>query len=87
MANLVSRLVRSPLGLMIDFKDFKVIGLSIDSMSFQVPLSNVSNAVANKNEAVLEFHQNDDCPVALIEMRFHIPTNEDDTTDPVEAFI
>ncbi|CAJ0928527.1 unnamed protein product, partial [Mesorhabditis belari] len=74
-----------------NYGDCNVDGQSIEfavdgKPCFEVPLSNVSNAVANKNEAVLEFHQNDDCPVALIEMRFHIPTNEDDNIDPVEEF-
>ncbi|CAJ0598439.1 unnamed protein product [Cylicocyclus nassatus] len=54
---------------------------------FEVPLSNVANCVGNKNEATLEFHQNDDCPTSLIEMRFHMPADVDDEeSDPVEEF-
>jgi structure-specific recognition protein 1 len=43
-----------------------------DRPSFDVPLANVSQAIAGKNEAVLEFHQNDDCAVGLMEIRFHM---------------
>ncbi|XGW15985.1 hypothetical protein V3C99_001443 [Haemonchus contortus] len=54
---------------------------------FEVPLSNVANCVGNKSEATLEFHQNDDCPTSLIEMRFHMPADVDDEeSDPVEEF-
>ncbi|KAK5986077.1 FACT complex subunit SSRP1 [Trichostrongylus colubriformis] len=53
---------------------------------FEVPLSNVANCVGNKSEATLEFHQNDDCPTSLIEMRFHMPADVDDEeSDPVEV--
>lgn len=54
---------------------------------FEVPLSNVANCLGNKSEATLEFHQNDDCPTSLIEMRFHMPADVDDEeSDPVEEF-
>ncbi|CAG9533884.1 unnamed protein product [Cercopithifilaria johnstoni] len=55
---------------------------------FEIPLSTVSNCTAGKSEATLEFHQNDDCPVSLMEMRFHIPTDPDadEDVDPVEQF-
>uniref|UniRef100_A0A0N5AUN1 FACT complex subunit SSRP1 n=1 Tax=Syphacia muris TaxID=451379 RepID=A0A0N5AUN1_9BILA len=55
---------------------------------FEIPLSNVSNCTAGKSEAVLEFHQNEDCAVSLMEMRFHIPTDPDadEDADPVEEF-
>ncbi|EDS44583.1 FACT complex subunit Ssrp1 [Culex quinquefasciatus] len=33
-----------------------------------------------------EFHRNDDAPVNLMEMRFHMPISESADTDPVEAF-
>jgi hypothetical protein len=54
---------------------------------FSIPLSNVSNcSTGAKNEAILEFHQNDDCPVSLAEMRFHIPQPDaDEDVDPVEV--
>lgn len=63
--------------------------LSLDSdkkTSFEIPLQNVSQCMTGKNEVTLEFHQNDDTPVSLVEMRFHIPTSESVDADPVDAF-
>ncbi|KAL4003502.1 Structure-specific recognition protein (SSRP1) family protein [Acanthocheilonema viteae] len=59
-----------------------------DKPCFEIPLSTVSNCTAGKSEAALEFHQNDDCAVSLMEMRFHIPTDPeaDEDVDPVEEF-
>ncbi|MFH4974322.1 hypothetical protein AB6A40_001031 [Gnathostoma spinigerum] len=59
-----------------------------DKPCFEIPLSNVSNCTAAKSEAILEFHQNEDAPVSLMEMRFHIPTDPDasEDVDPVEEF-
>lgn len=57
-----------------------------EKTAFEIPLSNVSQCVTGKNEVTLEFHQNDDAPVSLMEMRYHIPTTESSETDPVEAF-
>lgn len=54
--------------------------------SFEIPLQNVSQCVTGKNEVTLEFHQNDDTPVSLVEMRYHIPITESSDTDPVDAF-
>ena len=56
---------------------------------FEIPLSNVSNCTAGKSEAIVEFHQNEDCAVSLMEMRFHIPTDPDgeEDVDPVEVCI
>lgn len=36
----------------------------------------------------MEFHQNEECPVSLMEMRFHIPLDPEDENggDAVEAF-
>ncbi|GAV03684.1 hypothetical protein RvY_14074 [Ramazzottius varieornatus] len=64
-----------------------------DVMSFQVdrqtafdlPLSYVQNCTTGKNEAVLEFHPNEDASVALMEMRFYIP-QEGAEGDPLESF-
>lgn len=53
---------------------------------FEVPLSHVSQCVTGKNEVTLEFHQNDDAPVGLLEMRFHIPAVESADEDPVDKF-
>ncbi|KPI95662.1 PREDICTED: FACT complex subunit Ssrp1 [Papilio xuthus] len=55
--------------------------------AFEIPLHYVSQCNTGKNEVTLEFHQNDDTPVSLMEMRFHIPTNElSGDMDAVEAF-
>ncbi|XP_063972147.1 FACT complex subunit Ssrp1 [Diachasmimorpha longicaudata] len=54
--------------------------------AFEVPLYNVSQCTTGKNEVTLEFHQNDDAPVSLMEMRFHIPVSDSAETDPVDAF-
>lgn len=55
--------------------------------AFDIPLNYVSNGTASKNEVTLEFHQNDDTAVSLMEMRFHIPNPPDDYIgpDPVEV--
>lgn len=55
--------------------------------AFEIPLHYVSQCNTGKNEVTLEFHQNDDTPVSLMEMRFHIPTSEvANDLDAVEAF-
>ncbi|KAJ8913622.1 hypothetical protein NQ315_013444 [Exocentrus adspersus] len=55
--------------------------------AFEIPLNYVSQCTAGKNEITMEFHQNDDAPVSLMEMRFFIPSNElAGDVDPVEAF-
>ncbi|XP_072164073.1 FACT complex subunit SSRP1-like isoform X1 [Diadema setosum] len=53
--------------------------------AFQIPLGNVSHATSTKNEVILEFHQNDDAEVSLMEMRFYVPST--DTTDAASAFL
>lgn len=54
--------------------------------AFEIPLYYVSQCNTGKNEVTLEFHQNDDAPVSLMEMRFHIPVSDSAEQDPVEAF-
>ncbi|XP_046399904.1 FACT complex subunit Ssrp1 [Ischnura elegans] len=54
--------------------------------AFEIPLNHVSQCTTGKNEVTLEFHQNDDAPVSLMEMRFHIPSSELAGDDPVDAF-
>ncbi|XP_076164551.1 structure specific recognition protein [Ptiloglossa arizonensis] len=54
--------------------------------AFEIPLYDVSQCNTGKNEVTLEFHQNDDAPVSLMEMRFHIPVSDSADQDPVEAF-
>lgn len=55
--------------------------------AFEVPLGNVSHCTNAKNEVTLEFHQNDDASVSLMELRFHIPTDPNSSIDPVQAFV
>lgn len=58
-----------------------------NNTAFEIPLNHVSQCTTGKNEVTLEFHQNDDAPVSLMEMRFHIPSSElAGDVDPVEAF-
>ncbi|XP_004520241.1 FACT complex subunit Ssrp1 [Ceratitis capitata] len=68
---------------------FKGSALSFDKDTktiFEIPLQHVSQCMTGKNEVTLEFHQSDDAPVGLLEMRFHIPTIESAEEDPVESF-
>ncbi|GMR42817.1 hypothetical protein PMAYCL1PPCAC_13012, partial [Pristionchus mayeri] len=59
---------------------------SVDGkLAFEVPLQNVNKCIAAKNEATLEFQDNDDAPVALTEMRFFM-AEEEQGEDRVEAF-
>ncbi|KAG8434818.1 hypothetical protein GDO86_012971 [Hymenochirus boettgeri] len=57
-----------------------------DQPAFELPLSNVSQCTTGKNEVTLEFHQNDDSEVSLMEIRFFVPPTQEDGGDPVEAF-
>uniref|UniRef100_A0A8D3DCG5 FACT complex subunit SSRP1 n=1 Tax=Scophthalmus maximus TaxID=52904 RepID=A0A8D3DCG5_SCOMX len=58
-----------------------------DNAAFEIPLSNVSQCATGKNEVTLEFHQNDDTEVSLMEVRFYVPPSQtDERQDPVEAF-
>ncbi|XP_037035831.1 FACT complex subunit Ssrp1 [Bradysia coprophila] len=54
--------------------------------SFEIPLQHVSQCTTGKNEVTIEFHQNDDAPVSLMEMRMHIPASESSEIEPVDAF-
>lgn len=57
-----------------------------DNPAFEIPLSNVSQCATGKNEVTVEFHQNDDAEVSLMEVRFYVPPNAgDDGSDPVEV--
>lgn len=56
-----------------DSLNFEIDG----KLGFEVPLKNVSNANASKNEGILQFHQNEDSNVSLMEIRFHIPSEND----------
>ena len=47
----------------------------------------MSHCTSAKNEVTLEFANNDDAPVNLSEIRFHIPTTENaGDVDPAETF-
>ena len=61
--------------------DFKVEGQT----AFELPLNYVSQSTIAKNEVTLEFHQNDDAPMALMELRFHIPTDATQEKDEVDV--
>ena len=63
--------------------DFEVDGKT----AFEIPLGNVSHSLTSKNEVTVEFHPNDDAPVSLMELRFHIPAGAaDNEQDPVQDF-
>jgi structure-specific recognition protein 1 len=60
--------------------------------AFEIPLKNVSNTNVSKNEAILQFHQNEDASVSLMEIRFHVPSaaaigSDTDVDDPAQDFI
>uniref|UniRef100_A0A671RXY3 FACT complex subunit SSRP1 n=1 Tax=Sinocyclocheilus anshuiensis TaxID=1608454 RepID=A0A671RXY3_9TELE len=58
-----------------------------ESSAFEIPLASVSQCATGKNEVTVEFHQNDDTEVSLMEVRFYVPpTTGDEGSDPVEAF-
>uniref|UniRef100_A0A914YK74 FACT complex subunit SSRP1 n=1 Tax=Panagrolaimus superbus TaxID=310955 RepID=A0A914YK74_9BILA len=64
-----------------NFGNVPIVGKNLqfqvnDALDFEIPLSNVSNCTANKSEAILEFHANDDSTVGLVEMRLHMPMVE-----------
>nr|CAD2173045.1 unnamed protein product [Meloidogyne enterolobii] len=58
-----------------------------EKIAFEVPLSNVMRCVGSKSEAIVEFIANEESPVQLTEMRFHIPQDpENEDQDIVEEF-
>ncbi|KAL3075234.1 hypothetical protein niasHS_014963 [Heterodera schachtii] len=58
-----------------------------EKVAFEIPLSNVMRCQTAKSEAIVEFHPNEECPVQLTEMRFHIPYDpENEDQDVVEEF-
>ncbi|KAK3764831.1 hypothetical protein RRG08_041250 [Elysia crispata] len=57
-----------------------------NNVAFEIPLSNVTNATPGKNEVTIEFHQNDDAAVSLMEVRFYIPPDPDSEKDSVAEF-
>lgn len=64
-----------------------ILSFDVNSLTaFEIPLSNVSQCTTGKNEVTVEFHQNDEAPVSLMEIRFHIPPSELAGDDPVDSF-
>ncbi|XP_050045052.1 FACT complex subunit SSRP1 [Dermacentor andersoni] len=64
-----------------------VLSFDVDkSSAYEIPLGNVSHCTTAKNEVTLEFHQNDDAAVSLMELRFHIPTDPNSDMDAIQAF-
>lgn len=65
-----------------------VLSFDVNNLTaFDLALNNVSQCTTGRNEVTLEFHQNEDAPVSLLEMRFHIPSSDlAGDTDRVEAF-
>lgn len=61
-----------------------LLSFLVDSKpAFEIPLKEVSQVTSGKNELTLGFHQSEEAPVSLVEMRFHIP-NVEGETDPVQ---
>jgi hypothetical protein len=62
-----------------------VLGFNVERQTgFDLPLNYVSQCTTGKNEAILEFHPNEEASVALMEMRFYIP-QEGAEGDPLEV--
>jgi len=59
--------------------------------AFALPLKNISNTAVSKNEAVLQFTQNEEAAVSMMEIRFHVPSTaaigSEDVDDPAQEFI
>jgi len=63
-----------------------ILSFEVDKKpAFEIPLKDVSQATTGKNEVTIEFHQNDDAQVSLMEMRFYVPSTSDGD-DPVKSF-
>ncbi|XP_037570526.1 FACT complex subunit SSRP1 [Dermacentor silvarum] len=64
-----------------------VLSFDVEKNSaYEIPLSNVSHCTTAKNEVTLEFHQNDDAAVSLMDLRFHISTDPNSEMDAIQAF-
>ena len=62
-----------------------LLSFKVDNRTaFEIPLQEVSQVSTGKNEVTLEFHQGDNTPVSLLEMRFYVPNSGDDE-DPVKV--
>jgi hypothetical protein len=56
-----------------------------DQPAFELPLAGVTRCDVNETEAVIEFEPNEDDPVQLTEVRFHIPKDPDYDGDQDDA--
>jgi structure-specific recognition protein 1 len=56
-----------------------------NQLAFEIPLVNVSRSLMSKNEVTIEFTPNDDAAVSLVEMRFHVPSDNNEEVDPVKV--
>ena len=54
-------------------------------LAFEISLSDVAQTTAGKNEVSLEFHQTEEAPVSLMEMRFFVPNSADAEVDAVKV--
>ncbi len=54
-------------------------------LSYDVPLKNVSNTNVSKNEVILQFHQNDQASVSLMEIRYYVPSNNENDNDSAQV--
>uniref|UniRef100_H2ZR11 FACT complex subunit SSRP1 n=1 Tax=Ciona savignyi TaxID=51511 RepID=H2ZR11_CIOSA len=68
-----------------DFEGYEMM-FNVAKLSFEIPLNNVSQCTQNKDEVTMEFHQNDDSELSLMEMRFFIPPSQDEMVDKVKDF-
>ncbi|XP_078482951.1 FACT complex subunit SSRP1 [Ciona intestinalis] len=69
-----------------DFEGNEMMFQVGQKLSFEIPLNNVSQCTQNKDEVTMEFHQNDDSELSLMEMRFFIPPSQDEMIDKVKDF-
>ena len=54
-------------------------------LAYDVPLKNVSNTNVSKNEVILQFHQNDQASVSLMEIRYYVPSNNENDNDSAQV--
>jgi structure-specific recognition protein 1 len=70
-----------------EFEGQNLIFNVAEKIAFEVPLSNVMRCEGANSEAIIEFNPNEESPVQLSEMRFHIPQNPDNKDqDMAEEF-
>ena len=45
-----------------------------------------AQVIAGKNEVTLKFHQAENAPLSMMEIRFYVPDKEEEEEDPVAGF-